>query len=59
MDIRRATTRKDLEAVWRLTHDQYVAEGYAEPQPEIRKCPRCKVENPPGAAFCGQCGQRM
>jgi hypothetical protein len=34
MRIRRATTLKDLEAVWRLTHDMYVAEGYAEPQPD-------------------------
>jgi hypothetical protein len=34
MQIRRATTLKDLEAVWRLTHDMYVAEGYAEPQPD-------------------------
>jgi hypothetical protein len=32
MQIRRATTLKDLEAVWRLTHDMYVAEGYAEAQ---------------------------
>lgn len=28
---RKATTLKDLEAVWRLTHDVYVAEGYASP----------------------------
>ncbi|HOX06268.1 MAG TPA: hypothetical protein PK280_07695 [Planctomycetota bacterium] len=34
MRIRKATTLKDLEAVWRLTHDMYVAEGYAESQPD-------------------------
>ena len=32
MRIRKATTLQDLEAVWRLTHDMYVAEGYAEPR---------------------------
>ena len=34
MIIRRAISREDFEAVWRLTHDMYVAEGYAEPQPD-------------------------
>ena len=34
MLIRKATTLKDLEAVWRLTHDVYVAEGYAAPSPD-------------------------
>ncbi len=30
-----------------------------EPKPEVRKCPRCKAENPPEATFCNQCGQRL
>ncbi len=29
MRIRKATSLRDMEAVWRLTHDVYVAEGYA------------------------------
>ena len=32
MRVRTARSREDLEAVWRLTHDVYVAEGYAAPQ---------------------------
>lgn len=27
-------TQEELDAVYRLTHDQYVAEGYSEPQPD-------------------------
>jgi hypothetical protein len=23
------------------------------------KCPQCSFENPPGFAFCGQCGTRL
>jgi hypothetical protein len=34
MLIRRANTREDFEAVWRLTHDQYVRMGYAAPRPD-------------------------
>ncbi len=34
MYIRKAVTREDFEAVWRLTHDAYVAQGYCAPQPE-------------------------
>ncbi|HOX07439.1 MAG TPA: hypothetical protein PK280_13635 [Planctomycetota bacterium] len=34
MRIRKATTLKDLEAVWQLTHDMFVTESYAEPQPD-------------------------
>ncbi len=32
--VRKAATLEDLEAVWRLTHDVYVAEGYASPRPD-------------------------
>jgi hypothetical protein len=32
LTIREVKTRADLEAVWRLTHDMYVAQGYAQPQ---------------------------
>ena len=34
MLVRTAATLKDLEDVWRLTHDVYVSEGYAAPQPD-------------------------
>jgi hypothetical protein len=33
MMVRTADSLKDLEKVWRLTHDIYLAEGYALPQP--------------------------
>jgi hypothetical protein len=33
MRIRNAHTRKDFEAVWKLTCDIYIAEGYANPSP--------------------------
>jgi len=32
--IRIIQTQEELNAVYRLTHDQYVAEGYAQPQPD-------------------------
>ena len=34
MYIRKAENLRDLEAVWRLTHDAYVKQGYCSPQPE-------------------------
>ena len=34
MRIRRANTLQDLEAVWGLTHDMFVGEGYAEARPD-------------------------
>ena len=34
MIVRTTKSLKDLEAVWRLTHDVYVAEGYAAPRPD-------------------------
>jgi hypothetical protein len=34
MIVRKATTLDDLRAVWRLTHDVYVTEGYAAPRPD-------------------------
>lgn len=38
MLIRKASSLKDLKAVWKLTHDMYVAEGYAQPQPDGMLC---------------------
>jgi len=32
--IRKALSLQDLEAAWRLTHDLFVAEGYADPRPD-------------------------
>jgi hypothetical protein len=32
--VRKVETQAELEAVYRLTHDAYVAEGYAKPQPD-------------------------
>ena len=34
MIIRKATTPEDLEAVWHLTHDEYVRMGYSAPRPD-------------------------
>ena len=30
--IRKAASKEDMEAVWRLTHDIFVAQGYAKPR---------------------------
>lgn len=42
MNVRQAVSLKDFETVWRLTHDVYVREGYADPRPEgiLRHYPR-------------------
>jgi hypothetical protein len=32
--IKRVETQEELESVYRIVHDAYVAEGYAQPQPD-------------------------
>lgn len=34
LEVRKIKTQEELEAVYRLTHDAYVAEGYCQPQPD-------------------------
>ncbi len=34
--VREAASAADMEAVWRLTHDAYVEQGYCAPQPDGR-----------------------
>ena len=36
MEIRKVSTAEEMDEVYKLTHDQYVKEGYIAPQPDGR-----------------------